>query len=142
MEIATEFAAKVPPVFIDPEHLKQVLFNLMKNAQEATPESTRCKIIVKTLAIHISPDDADSPAQSRDPHREIVQISVSDNGTGIEPETLSKLFLPFFTTKSQGTGLGLAISQRILQQAGGRIDVRSRPGEGSTFTVTLPAAEN
>ena len=141
VEIVTEFAARVPAVFIDPEHLKQVLFNLMKNAREATPETRTSRIVVKTLAIHTSPEDADSPAQSRDPEREIVQVSVSDNGSGIDAETVSKLFLPFFTTKSHGTGLGLAISQRILQQAGGRIDVRSRPGEGSTFTVTLPAAE-
>ena len=91
--------------------------------------------------IHPSPAD-ESPAQSRDPNRELVQISVRDNGPGIASAAISKLFLPFFTTKSQGTGLGLAISQRILQQAGGRIDVRSRPGEGATFTITLPAAEN
>ena len=141
VEILTEFAAKVPPVFMDPEHLKQVLLNLLKNAREATPEENRSQITLKTLAIHPSPEDADSPAQTRDPHRELVQVSIRDNGSGISAETMSKLFLPFFTTKSQGTGLGLAISQRILQQAGGRIDVRSRPGEGSTFTITLPAAE-
>ncbi|MEC8049158.1 MAG: ATP-binding protein [Myxococcota bacterium] len=141
VEVKTEFAAKVPPVFIDPEHLKQVLLNLLKNAQEAVDEG-RCEIRIKTLAIHPSPADAESPAQSRDPNRELVQISVRDNGPGIASAAISKLFLPFFTTKSQGTGLGLAISQRILQQAGGRIDVRSRPGEGATFTITLPAAEN
>jgi signal transduction histidine kinase len=68
-----------------------------------------------------------------------VLIAVSDDGPGISPKALEQIFLPFFTTKSEGTGLGLAISQRIVQGAGGRIDVRSRQGAGTTFTVVLPA---
>jgi signal transduction histidine kinase len=71
--------------------------------------------------------------------RRWVQISVRDTGPGIAPGLLANLFVPFVTTKQQGTGLGLAISQRIVSEAGGRIDVRSREGVGTTFVVLLPA---
>ena len=137
VRIETDYAPQLPAVHIDPEHLKQVLLNLLKNAQEAAEAGT-CVITLKTLSIHTAPQDSDSTAQDRDPNKEVVQIVVQDNGPGIKSDNLSKLFLPFFTTKNHGTGLGLAISQRILQQAGGRLDVRSRPGEGASFTVTLP----
>lgn len=69
-----------------------------------------------------------------------MQINVADNGPGISQKVLENLFMPFFTTKEKGTGLGLAISQGIVQGAGGRIDVRSYEGKGSTFAVILPAA--
>ena len=70
-----------------------------------------------------------------------IEISVRDEGPGIAPHVLEKLFLPFFTTKATGTGLGLAISQRVVEEMGGRIEVASRPGFGSTFTVVLPRAK-
>jgi len=69
-----------------------------------------------------------------------VEINVTDTGPGINEKALDKIFLPFFTTKDKGTGLGLAISQRIVQGVGGRIDVRSYEGKGSTFSVLLPSA--
>ena len=69
-----------------------------------------------------------------------VELTVADNGPGLSQKVLENLFMPFFTTKEKGTGLGLAISQRIVQGAGGRIDVRSYEGKGSTFSVVLPAA--
>jgi signal transduction histidine kinase len=65
---------------------------------------------------------------------------VSDDGPGIPPEVRANLFVPFFTTRHDGTGLGLAISERIIQEMGGRIEVFSQAGQGSTFTVRLPAA--
>lgn len=69
-----------------------------------------------------------------------VEVTVADNGPGIAQHVLGNLFMPFFTTKEKGTGLGLAMSQRIVQGAGGRIDVQSYEGKGSTFSVVLPAA--
>ena len=69
-----------------------------------------------------------------------MELKVSDNGPGLSRKVLDKLFMPFFTTKKEGTGLGLAISQKIVQEAKGRIDVRTREGEGTTFAVFLPAA--
>jgi two-component system, NtrC family, sensor histidine kinase HydH len=65
---------------------------------------------------------------------------VRDEGPGIAPHVMKNLFVPFVTTKDRGTGLGLAISQRVVAEMGGRIDVTSRTGRGSTFTVLLPAA--
>jgi len=70
-----------------------------------------------------------------------VRLVVEDNGKGIPDDVREHIFDPFFTTKTQGgTGLGLAISKRIVEEVGGRIEVSSRPGEGTTFTVRLPAA--
>ncbi len=69
-----------------------------------------------------------------------VQVVVEDNGIGIDADSLKQLFNPFFSSKgSKGTGLGLAVSQKILKEHGGRIHVESRPGEGSRFTLEIPA---
>jgi nitrogen-specific signal transduction histidine kinase len=65
-------------------------------------------------------------------------VRFRDDGIGIPPADLRNLFIPFFTTKEKGTGLGLPISQRIIENHGGTIEVRSQPGSGSTFTVLLP----
>jgi signal transduction histidine kinase len=72
-----------------------------------------------------------------------VEIAVEDNGAGIPREMMDKIFDPFFTTKEpgKGTGLGLSVSQRIVQIFDGSISVESEPGKGTTFRVTLPAAE-
>ena len=72
-----------------------------------------------------------------------VCVSISDTGSGIEPENLKRIFDPFFTTKpvGKGTGLGLSLSFGIVQKHGGRLEVESTPGEGSTFRVTLPVRQ-
>jgi two-component system, NtrC family, sensor histidine kinase HydH len=69
---------------------------------------------------------------------ELIEVSVRDDGPGMAPQAIKSLFVPFFTTKERGTGLGLAISQRMVEEMGGRIDVASQPGTGSTFSVLLP----
>ncbi len=115
----------VPMVRVDAEQLRQVLMNLVRNAMQSMNGrgvvriSTRCR-----------------GGAGRDAW---VDISVVDGGAGITPQVLKNLFVPFFTTKDRGTGLGLAISQRIVEEMGGRIDVVSHPGRGSTFSVVLPA---
>lgn len=107
----------------DAEQLKQVLWNLVRNAVQATP---RGGIITVDLFSQIR-------------HRQrYVVITVSDTGKGIEPAIIGKIFNPFFTSKAEGTGLGLAISQRILHYHRGFIEVRSAPGTGSVFSVLLP----
>jgi signal transduction histidine kinase len=68
----------------------------------------------------------------------MVEVSVIDRGSGIDPKNLESIFNPFFTTKSEGTGLGLAIVSKIVDEHGGKIDVESAPGEGSVFRVCLP----
>ena len=119
----------LPKVRIDIEHLRQVLINLVQNAVQAMTRGG--DIFVETR----SQDRFGIGGGAR----RWVQISVRDTGPGIAPGLLANLFVPFVTTKQQGTGLGLAISQRIVAEAGGRIDVRSRQGFGTTFVVLLPA---
>jgi signal transduction histidine kinase len=69
-------------------------------------------------------------------------IRISDNGPGIPGAVQSKIMEPFFTTKEEGTGLGLSIAARIVQEHGGRMDIRSKEGKGSTFIITLPMEES
>lgn len=112
----------------DPGRLQQVFINLLVNAAEATPPSGR-------ITINARPCLNDG--------RDGVSVEVSDTGIGIGPDALGQVFEPFFTTKpaGQGTGLGLAITRDIVREHGGTIVARSRPGQGSCFTVWLPACE-
>ncbi len=110
----------------DGAQLQQVFMNLLLNALEAMrPNGTL------TLRTEIGTEDKGA---------QILKIQIQDTGTGITPENRTHLFEPFFTTKKEGTGLGLAISRRILQEHQGAIHVQSQPGEGSVFTLTLPAS--
>jgi signal transduction histidine kinase len=107
--------------------------NLVRNASQAM--KGRGKVTISTRVRFGR--GTRSGATSDDP---FVELTVADNGPGLSQKVLQNLFMPFFTTKEKGTGLGLAISQRIVQGAGGRIDVRSYEGKGSTFSIVLPAA--
>jgi signal transduction histidine kinase len=69
---------------------------------------------------------------------DMIRIAVKDNGMGIPPENMKKLFEPLFTTKTKGIGLGLAVSRKLAEANGGRVEVQSEPGRGSTFTLILP----
>lgn len=122
----------LPRVAIDPEQLRQVLMNLVRNAVQATGREGQVTVTTRARAPARRARGKVDPAS--------VEIHVMDTGPGISRKALDKIFLPFFTTKEKGTGLGLAISQRIVQGAGGRIEVRSTEGKGTTFTVVLPAA--
>lgn len=129
VQLHVEMDAELPKVRIDIEHLRQVLINLVQNAVQAMERGGEIYVETRT-------QDGFRPGGEA---RRWVQISVRDTGPGIPPALLPNLFVPFVTTKQQGTGLGLAISQRIVSEAGGRIDVRSREGQGTTFVVLLPA---
>jgi len=123
--LSTELGAADASVQVDPVSIEQVLHNLLRNAAEALGAAApgAARITVTSAA------DANG-----------VHVSVSDNGPGIEPQDLSRLFTPFFTTKAGGMGLGLSICERLVEEAGGRIEVVSVPGDGACFTVHLPAA--
>ena len=103
----------------DPDQIKQVLINLVKNAMEAMPHGGM--ITIRTRR-----------------ERGGILVEVKDTGQGITPEHLKEIFHPFFTTKEKGTGLGLAVSLKILNDHNGELLVSSRVGEGSVFTVRLP----
>ena len=107
-------------VVMDKDQLKQAFINIIFNAVQAMPAGG--KLAVSTLK-HSD---------------EFIKATFSDTGTGIEKDNLERIFNPFFTTKDDGTGLGLPIVQRIIEEHGGRINVFSKPGEGSVFEVLLP----
>jgi signal transduction histidine kinase/CheY-like chemotaxis protein len=113
-----------PPALVDPAGLETALINLLFNARDAV--APRGRIVVETSRT------ADG----------LVRIEVIDDGAGMDPETLARVFEPFFTTKPSGAGSGLGLSMvwGFVRQSGGRIDVASRPGLGTTVTVDLPAA--
>ena len=127
----------LPPVEADPGQLQQVLVNLLINSWQAMPHGGEIVITGQALALTQWQD----PAWEMEPGR-FVSLSVADQGVGMEPETLSHLFEPLFSTKGpdQGTGLGLASAYRIIKGHKGAIQVKSALGRGSTFTVFLPVA--
>lgn len=128
--IATDIAPDLPLVQGDAERLRQCLVNLIMNAVQAMPRGGSVAIRCQPSAPASSAGDA-APAA--------VTIAISDQGEGIAPDDLGRIFEPFFSTKAQGAGLGLAVVQQIVQEHGGEIGVTSIVGQGSTFTTRLPA---
>jgi signal transduction histidine kinase len=118
VEVAVEAPPSVP-LRADATGIHQVMLNLATNAMHAMPRGGR-------LSIRVARDAS------------AVRVAVADTGVGISAAARAKLFEPFFTTRPEGTGLGLSVSYGIVQAHGGRIDVESAEGRGSTFTVTLP----
>ena len=117
--IYKNYAPEIPPFSFDAELMERVFYNLIRNAAQASEPGGA--VTVKT---RMRDDD--------------VEICVIDRGVGIQPENLSTIFNPFFTTKPEGVGLGLAIASKIVDQHGGKIAVESEPGNGSVFRVLLP----
>jgi len=115
----------IPPIHGSSNHLLQVLVNIMLNARDAS----ECGGLVRVQTARSGGE---------------VLTTVIDTGSGIDPDDLPKIFDPFFTTKEvdRGTGLGLAISHGIVERHGGRIDVASRSGEGSSFSMILPVSRS
>jgi signal transduction histidine kinase len=115
---------QIPLIECSPSQINQVFLNLITNAAQATRDDHSGEIALRSS---VTPDG-------------YVRVDVSDNGHGIPDSVLPKIFDPFFTTKDvgKGTGLGLSIAYKIVQQHGGRIEVRSKVGQGTTFSVLLP----
>ena len=123
--VSSQLAPRLPDQMVDKGQLEQALINLILNAVESTPEGGAISI---TTALQ--------------PSIKAVQIDVADTGKGIPQEDLDKIFEPFFTTRETGTGLGLAITHGIIQQHGGTIEVESKPGHGTRFSIYLPLNQN
>ena len=120
-----ELSPSLPFTQVDPKQIKQVLFHLIKNAEEAISEFHGFgQIWVKTRALEGQ-----------------IEIVISDNGPGIAKENVSKIFDPLFTTKQKGIGLGLTIAYAMLTEHGGTMRVESEWGKGTTFMITLPVVE-
>jgi signal transduction histidine kinase/CheY-like chemotaxis protein len=127
------------PVMVHADHgqLEQVVVNLVANARDAMPDGGAIQVRIGTL--DASPGDGRTPPRSEGA---FAFLSVTDQGTGIAPEHLERVFDPFFSTKARGrgTGMGLAIAYSIIEQSGGTLSVESTPGAGTTFTATLPCS--
>ena len=119
--IKTHISNPATEIMIDPDRLNQVLLNLYLNAIESMVSGDELKIELSS----------DSEAGG-------TEIRIEDTGCGISPEDLSKIFDPYYTTKSSGTGLGLAIAHNIIEAIGGQILVVSRPGQGTIFKIIIP----
>jgi PAS domain S-box-containing protein len=122
VEVVWEPAEDLPSVQADPDRIRQVFLNLTLNAFDAMPEGGQLRV-----------------STARTGQSAGVRIAFADTGIGITSDALSKLFDPFYTTKSQGLGLGLYISHNIVEEHGGHIEATSRIGEGTMFAVWLPA---
>jgi two-component system, NtrC family, sensor kinase len=118
-----DYDPNIPSLMLDADMMQQVFFNLINNAGDALPEGG-----IITMKTRLEDN--------------WVKTTIADNGIGIDPEKVQKIFMPFFTTKEvgKGTGLGLAISLSIIEGFGGHINVESKPGSGTAFQICLPLA--
>ena len=122
IRLLLELDEELPPVLFDERYMKQVLLNLIKNAQAAMPRGG-------LLTIATMRSDSE------------IRISLCDTGTGISPENLKKIFEPYFTTKDNGTGLGLTLVYKIIREHQGDISVDSQVGGGTDFEISLPVQQ-
>ncbi|QDV30570.1 Blue-light-activated protein [Planctopirus ephydatiae] len=134
-------AEPLPNIMADPVQIDQILVNLAINARDAMPEGGTLTIETAWIASHTKSIPQNRSFDAYVQPDDFVRLRVSDTGTGIPPDLLSRIFEPFFTTKGegQGHGLGLSVVHGIISQGGGTIRVFSEPGKGTTFEVDLPA---
>ena len=121
IQLIRDYGEDLPELLLDSDQMRQVFLNLINNAQDAMEGPG-------TITLHTERVDGE------------VRITVSDTGKGMTTEQMEKIFFPFYTTKEvgKGTGLGLSVSLSIVEAMGGRIEVQSLPGAGTSFTVVLP----
>jgi signal transduction histidine kinase len=120
IEVVKEYSKPLPPLLMQRGHLSEILVNLLANAREAVQGKGRITVGAKS-----GPDD-------------LVVVTVADNGPGIAPEHLERIFEAYFTTKDRGTGLGLAIVKHNAELYGGTVSVESELGKGTRFVLQLP----
>jgi signal transduction histidine kinase len=119
IECKLELTSERGPIAADPELLHRALSNLVLNAMDAMPQGGALTVCTRQAG-------------------DYAYIEVSDTGNGMTPEECERIFTPYYTSKAHGTGLGLAIVQSVVSDHGGRISVRSQPGQGATFVIELP----
>ncbi len=119
IHIECEWPVPVPSVQADPDQIKQVIYNIVKNSMQATESGGKLRIAL------VTDDNA-------------VRLQIADNGKGIAPDELSNIFNPYYTTREGGTGLGLVIVERIIRDHGADLGVESELGKGTVFTISFP----
>ncbi len=142
--VAVDIPADLPPVYVDPVRLQQVLRNLVSNALRFTPAGGH--VTVSACIIHKAREGREATPGTEDGEREdirLLQLDVSDTGVGIAPEQQQRIFERFYQVSStggrtSGQGLGLAIVKMIVELHGGEVRVTSEPGKGSTFSCLIP----
>jgi signal transduction histidine kinase len=122
INISQKLDERLPSTAADPQKLQQVFLNLLLNGIEAMPNGGTLSATSSSTAEHI-------------------QIEISDTGEGLDPETIEKIFEPFFTQKRKGTGLGLAVTKSLVEQHTGTIRAENADGGGARFIVRLPVRE-
>lgn len=122
------------PAEVDKGQISQVINNIIINADQAMPDGGEVEVVAENIELK---DDTFLSL----PEGKYLKILIRDNGVGIKPENIQKIFDPYFTTKEMGTGLGLTATYSIIKKHGGNIQLNSEPGIGSTFTVYLPASD-
>jgi hypothetical protein len=130
--IEKNFFSPLPKAMIDSNSMEQAFLNIILNAQKAMPKGGT--FTVSTHPLKLEGEDGNKVRE--------VQIIFEDTGVGISRDNLSKIFNPFFSTRTDGTGLGLSITKNIVEQQGGRLKVESKVNAGTKFIITLPAMEN
>lgn len=128
IEFTSRIASDMPPIMIDSIKLKQTLLNLLGNAKDAVSSCPN----LAAPSIRLDAEYSDRT----------ILITITDNGVGINAEDLPFIFDPFVTHKKNGTGLGLAIAKRIITAHNGLIQVKSAPGNGTIFIISLPVQKN
>ena len=124
IRLMTSFQKSRAKVSVDVSQMKQVFFNIVRNACEAMSEGGELRVTTR--------------ASKANPGNGHIRVDVEDTGRGIAEEHLKRIFDPFFSLQRGGTGLGLTISRKIVENHGGRIEVISKPGKGTTLGVVLP----
>lgn len=123
VEVELDLDAQLPPVLVDAGQIRQALLNLLRNAREAMPQGGTVTVATRLVA------------------GSAVEVTIDDEGVGIDPESRPRLFEPFFTTKGKGTGLGLAITRQIVEVHGGSIGAEARAGGGTRLRLRFPTGE-
>ena len=133
IEISVDLDEQLPAIWIDEDLIKQVIMNMLVNAQHAIEGEGRITIRTRTLSVGDCPESIAEP-------QEMAELTITDSGSGISPGDLQRIFDPFFTTKGvgKGTGLGLSVSHGTIEAHGGTIEVESTVGKGTEFHIYLP----
>ncbi len=142
VSVQVDIPDTLPAVKIDPLQMGQVFQNLIMNAAQAIQNSGALRVSARRVGSQElgvrSNEVPELRTLNAELDRDFIEISVADTGEGISPENMKKLFQPLFTTKARGIGLGLVVSKNLVEANGGRIDVDSQLGKGTTITVILP----
>ncbi|MBI3604994.1 MAG: hypothetical protein HY202_03090 [Nitrospirae bacterium] len=144
IELIEQYKDPLPMISVDVDQMKQVFINLIKNAFDSMPNGG--KLYIKTNVLYVRRGIGEKIGEEEDLNEkkvsQFLEMTCSDNGTGMTPEVMAHIFEPFYTTKGEklGTGLGLPVSYGIIERHGGQIEVQSTPGRGTTFKIKLPVS--